>query len=208
LLNDEERIDRTEMHTNAGLIVLNLWDRVDIFGTLGGTKFNMEGRADAFFAPIVSTSRIQVETDTDFSWSVGVRGVLWECGCTVIGVEAQYFRAKPDVRRVTLEASESVYPDDTTKFRYREWQVGLGIAHRINMFVPYFAVKWSQVDAKFENFAPEFFDVDPIDPKFDPRQNWGYAFGVTLVDCDIMTLNVEGRLRDERAVSVNAQIRF
>lgn len=195
-------IDHSEFYTNAGLISLNVWDRIDVYAMLGSTKGYINSNSDAF---AVAGGRIEIETETDFSWGVGVKGTIWEYGCTAIGLDAKYFRAHPDVRRITLNNVTTVNPDDSIDMLYREWQVGVGIAHRINMFVPYFAVKWSKADVDFHgvDIAGVFARRD-----LENRQSFGYAFGVSLVDCDMMSLNVEARLRDEKAVAVNAQVRF
>lgn len=204
----DSRIDDFELFTNAGLIVLNFWERLDIYTTLGAT--NMALSTNALDFGLIGLGRLYLETESDFSWSVGVRGILWECGCTTVGLDARYFRTSPDIKRITVNETFSAYPEDL-ELEYREWQVSLGVSHRINMFVPYVAVQWSKVDVDFDGdpFLIPGITVAALSPRdLEERHQWGYAVGVSLVDCDIMTLNVEGRFRNEKAISVNAQIRF
>ena len=203
---DDSDIEHTEIYTNAGLIVLNFWDRFDAFTALGATNFKIQTNARSFSG--ADGERFDIESETDFSWSTGLRGTIWECGCTSLGVEAQYFFTRPDIRRVTQGADISVYPDEKISSKYHEWQVGVGISHRINMLVPYIAVKWSHARLKFDNARPG--DGIPTTVLFDLNngKDFGYAIGVSFVDCEKTSLTVEVRFGDEKAAYVNGQIRF
>lgn len=203
--NDSD-IEHTEIYTNAGLVVANFYDRLDVFATFGGTNIAIDTNAFSFAG--TNGQRLEIETETSFSWSIGVRGTIWECGCTSLGAEAQYFSTRPDVCRVTQGAQLSVYPNNIDA-RYHEWQVGVGISHRINMLVPYIAVKWSNAKMKFDNARPG----DPLPAgltlyNLEPKNGWGGAVGVSLIDCEKASLTAEYRFGDEKAVHVNAQIRF
>lgn len=198
-------IDHTHIVTNAGYLALNFCDRVDIFGTLGATRLRLDTNAVVFNGEFDRGNRFELETDSHFSWSVGARGTIWECGCTSLGIEGQYFQFRPNIQRVTVGATDSAYPGDDSKFRFQEWQVGFGISHRINILVPYAAVKWSR--ARIGHIKED----DDVVFSFDPlktRNGWGYAIGVSLVDCEKMALTAEGRWGDERALYINGQIRF
>ena len=197
-------IEHTEIYTNAGLIALNMWDRFDVFATLGATNFFVDTNALAFDGS--NGYRYEIETETAFSWSSGARATIWECGCTSFGAEAQYFYTKPDVSRVTMGATSSAYVDNQIDAKYHEWQIGIGVAHRINFLVPYLAVKWSHAQMDFDDAivatpSSRLWDLES-------KKYWGYAVGVSLIDCEKASLTVEGRFADEKAVHVNGQIRF
>lgn len=112
-----------EMFTNAAYMALNIWDRFDVFCTLGATSgylkgnsasFNLVGlwgdnvanatTVDATFMPNASLSQAVVElyTDTSFAWSVGARAALWECGCATLGASFQYAQSKPKVEELNV----------------------------------------------------------------------------------------------------------
>jgi major outer membrane protein len=205
--NISSSIEKTKINTNAGFLAANLWDRVDLFTTLGATDFALRSNVKTF-GSASNGPQLELETKNQFSWSVGARGTLWECGCTSFGLETQYFTTKPRVHRVSIAESVSVYPDNSISARYQEWQVGGGVAHRINMFVPYLGVKWSWAKVNFDHAHP--FASDPDLTLFNSRNknHWGFAAGVSLIDCEKAALTVEGRYGDERAVHVNGQIRF
>ena len=202
-------IEHTRIFTNAAFIAANVWDRFDIFTTLGATNLFLDSNAFSFGAFTANGARIEIETETDFSWSLGARGTIWECGCTSLGAEAQYFSTRPNVRRVTAGAIASVYPDSIIDAKYHEWQVGVGLSHRINMFVPYVAVKWSHAKLRLDNAQPGIPGLPDVTLyNLQNNKDWGYAVGVSLIDCDKASLTVEGRFGDEKAIHVNGQIRF
>lgn len=205
---NSDDIEHTQIYTNAGLVTLNLWDRFDIFAMFGATNMFIDTNAVSFGGPI--GSRIEIETETEFSWSVGGRATLWECGCTTLGIEGQYFRTRPDVKRITVSSSSSVYPDSYLDLTYTEWQVGAGISHRINMFVPYIAVKYAR---SYWDFHGDTIIVpglaNPLRANdLNAKKHWGYALGVSLIDCEKASITAEGRFGDEKAVYINGQVRF
>ncbi len=114
-----KNMTQSELYTNAGYLALNIWDRFDVFCTLGTTNayikgssaaFNLigligkDGNVDATDLPNVSITNAFVElyTDAEFSWSIGARGALWECGCATLGAEFQYAQAKPEISQINV----------------------------------------------------------------------------------------------------------
>lgn len=110
-----------EMFTNAAFMALNIWDRFDVFCTLGATNGYLKGNSAAFnlvglfgtneqtaqlntLVPNVSLAQSVVElyTDTAFAWSVGARAALWECGCATLGASFQYAQSKPKVEELNV----------------------------------------------------------------------------------------------------------
>lgn len=109
-----------EMFTNAAFMALNIWDRFDVFCTLGATNGYLKGNSAAFNLvglfgltttsvaaqdlPNVSLTQAVVElyTETAFAWSVGARAALWECGCATLGASFQYAQSKPKVEELNV----------------------------------------------------------------------------------------------------------
>lgn len=195
-------IETTKLYTNAGYIAVNFWNRLDVFGTLGATNLFLETGLDG------GDGRFELETETDFSWSVGIRGTLWRCGRTYLGAEAQYFYTRPHITRVTESADASGYPAHNVDVKYDEWQIGLGVAHRIYNLVPYIAIRWGH--AKFDDNETILLTngESAILHSTESKNNWGYALGATLIGCEKASLTVEGRFGGETAVYTNGQIRF
>ena len=201
-------IEHTEIYTNAAYLAGNFWDRYDVFATLGATNLLLNTNARTFALRSTPSGCLTIETNTNFSWSVGIRGRIWECGCTTFGGEAQFFQTNPHITRVTHACEATIYPNDCVDAKYREWQLGVGISHRINCFIPYLALKWSSVkfnmdEARLDDRYPGFQLHDLSNSK-----EWGFALGLTLIDCEKASATVEGRFGDEKAVHVNGQLRF
>lgn len=197
-------IENTEMFTNAAIIVANVFDKIDLFTTFGATNFYINSNAATF--GVVGTRRFELESETEFSWSVGLRGTVYECGCTSFGVEGQYFYTKPHITRVTTGDNESIYPGNNINFTYREWQLGFGMSHRVWNLVPYIGAKISGVKVDFGN--AQFEETGTFLHDLHNRFLGGYVLGVSLVDCEKMALTVEGRFPDEKAVHARGEIRF
>ncbi len=207
--NHHSTIEHTRLKTNSGVITGNVWDRFDFFTTLGATSLSIDTNALSFGSSSGNGGRLAIETSTHFSWSLGTHITIWECGCTTFGIEGQYFSTNPHVRRVTFASTDSVYPDKRIEAHYREWQIGAGIAHRINFLIPYIAVKWSRAKLNFDHELPGIAAIpDLILFNAKNGKRWGYAVGLSLVDCEKASVTVEGRFSDENGLHVNGQIRF
>ncbi|MCC5832998.1 MAG: hypothetical protein JJU12_08165 [Chlamydiales bacterium] len=196
-------IEKTELSTNAAYLAVNFKNRFDLFGTLGTTRLFLETGS------ITTSGRLEFETESDLSWSIGIRGTLWKCGCTYLGAEAQYFYTKPHITRLTEDATASSYPARNVNLKYEEWQIGLGLAHRIYNLVPYIAVRWgpTRTDSADTMLLLTNGNTTTL-PSTKSKNNWGYAVGGTLIGFEKAALTLEGRFGGETALYTNGQIRF
>ena len=215
-------VQKTSLTTNAAYFAGNFYDRLDVFVTLGTTSLSLEGNTAIWATQGTAVANNQVapdvfniDTESAFSWSAGLRGTLWECGCTTVGAEFQYMQTNPNLNS-GWTAIQYDNPNDISA-RYKEWQFGLGISYRINFLVPYAAVKVAGAKYDLGNVANPFVSLNSAGTAnatntvlFDLKSGntWGYAFGVTLIDCEKMSLTGEARFGDERAFHFNGQIRF
>ncbi len=227
--SESKDVDTTRVISNAAYLVGNFWDRFDIYATLGTTQLQFWGDQGIWQAsgpsPVNQTgdALFHLTTNTNFAWSIGARGTIWECGCTSVGAEFQYLQSRP-----TLQFYDEYNNDVGTDERYRQhftaggygikyldWQVGLGIAHRINLLVPYVAVRWSGAkaylgSAKLQSDGVQAPGIPNSATLVDLKTNkyWGYAVGASLVDCEKMALTVEGGFASSIEASVIGEIRF
>lgn len=196
-------IDQTKATTNALLVGVGLCNRLDLFATLGASKFSIKTPASAFglkFAGVITTQfnvitrnnipsfdpngLMEINTESNLSWSAGLRGVLWKCGNCVLGAEGQYFQTRPKIARIdlppisqnlggfvlinaedivfTTQAPSTIYLDHTAFF-YKEVQLGLSIAQAMPIcsticVVPYaaanFAYVWVDMDHAIVQTTP------------------------------------------------------
>ncbi len=214
-VDDGPSIRKTEVYTNAVYLVWNAYDQFDLFATVGGTRIKMLSPGSAFS---VANRLVELETETSFSWSLGVRGTLWECGCLGIGAEAQYFKTRPDINFVKSAFSVAspqnvgISPSygDGTSLQYREWQIGIGATYRMNIawcdtaLLPYVGIKWGNAQIDGDNAQISGFTI----PQFESQKQTGFAIGATLLGANAASVTVEGRFASEKAVYVNGQFRF
>lgn len=204
--NGEGYIGQFGINTNSGVLTLNFWDRLDVFGWVGAENWNTDG-VDATPAYVITHSK------TNTVWGVGADVVLWEtcwgtCGTTYLGLEAEY--ESFGTTRIDRASREGAWvnPNNVGR-RYKETQISLGLAHRINFLVPYIAVKWSNAVSSATGAGRiGTFTTGSNVGSARSRRNWGYAFGATLVDVNRMTVTAEARFVDETAYAVSADIRF
>lgn len=204
-------IDDFEIYTNAAYLALNICDRLDIFGTLGATSLNLTSNPKVFVNNGQDPEdEFYLETETDFSWSIGGRLTVWSCDCWYFGIEGQYFYTKPDVKRIAADDFVA-YPDNDTELKYTEWQVGIGASYLMRIgcsgisAIPYIGLKWAGSCGDFDNATPF---VDTRLHNLENTNTWGWGLGMTLLFCDAMGVTVEGRFGDEKAFHVNGQFRF
>ncbi|MFZ0565942.1 MAG: hypothetical protein WAM28_07145 [Chlamydiales bacterium] len=212
-------IQTTTLFTNAGYLVLNFCDRLDIFATLGSTHLHIR-TDDLSWDPIsllIPQSQSELDFVSNFSWSIGARATLLQCGCFGVGIEGQYFGFNPKLNYfLDYDDGNFTYLDEAKRTHYREWQVGLGAAYRFATscptiaLIPYMAVKWAgcHLDMNDFVFVDELDDTVYTLNDLRSKKLWGYALGLTFTLCDMAGVTVEGRWGDEKALYVNGQFRF
>jgi major outer membrane protein len=210
-------IQKTRINTNAGYLAFNFCNRLDFFTTLGATDLNIRTNGSAFSTTPIN-ELVELNFNSQFSWSVGGRVTIWQCDCFAIGIEGQYFHTRAELDNIVLyDTGTILYFNGSERRRnYKEWQAGLGAAYRIATscptiaFVPYAAVKWADAKHRLNNTfieptaAATLFNLGRLGVK----KHWGWAAGITLELCDIIGVTAEGRWGDERALYINGQFRL
>ena len=196
-------------YSNSGVLTLNLWDRVDIYGFVGAANLDIDGTLSN--GPGILDADLFTKTKTN--WGVGAKVVLWETcwgcvGTTYIGLDANYERLNTSGLSHFDVGVPSDFSLSNAGLGFYETQVSLGIAHRICNLVPYIAVKWSNAGITGRGFLDGAGTDDINIPSAHASRHWGYAFGVTLVDANRMTVTAEARFVDETALSVAAEFKF
>lgn len=206
-------INVTEIHTNAAYLAANFFDRIDLFTTLGVSNIRFIAN-DTLFADIPGTDTgivTSIQTKTDFSWSIGARASLLEWCRFACGIEGQYFKFSPKKIQYIIPAFQQSTTDSTDyDFRYDEWQVGAGISYQLlEMVLPYIAVKYSRARVNVNTITDPTVFFGPFTfADLKSARHWGGAIGVLIKAYNCMALTIEGRIIDENALYVNAQVRF
>ncbi|WP_213318802.1 porin [Chlamydiifrater volucris] len=217
-----KNMTQSELYTNAGYLALNIWDRFDVFCTLGTTNAYIKGSSAAFNLigligkaadpgnaldasktrpnANIANAFVELYTDAEFSWSIGARGALWECGCATLGAEFQYAQAKPEISQInvvsnvaqfsiahpkgfigedaklplpylTTEKSPDMSKTKSLSANYNEWQIGLALAYRLNFISPYVGIKWSRAKIDFDGAYIAQPQLTEAEEKLD-MQTW------------------------------------
>ncbi|MDR3623595.1 MAG: hypothetical protein P4L16_00440 [Chlamydiales bacterium] len=203
------------LFANEGVIALNMWDRVDIYGFIGSASFNTEAHPqDPNLGTLFDAFTTRSRTRT--IGGLGVKATIWEIcwlghGITYIGIDAQYeWMGKTSIDKATIQGI-NVNTNGVGR-SYREGQVSLGVGHKIGTWVPYIAGKWSNARANASGQVGAEGSLTPGTVlnlgKYHASSQWGLAVGVSLVDAKRMLVTAEVRLIDETAMSIAADFRF
>lgn len=216
-------IRRTEINTNAGEITLNLWNCLDIFATFGATTLSLNGATSAFEPSATGgNDTFVINTASDVSYSVGARALLWSCGPFYVGISGQYFTTRPKTTSIysTFSSFVTTYVDNV-RFKYHEWQVNGGIAYRACFasqieVIPYINLLGGNVHVSFGNPTVEInpggggataaFTATLLD--LQSQRHFGYAIGMCILGYERVSIGIEGRFSDEKALCFNAQFRL
>jgi hypothetical protein len=190
-------IDEFQYLLNQGVATVNFLDRFEVYGSFGAMSASFSNR------PHVDHKRREYQTNDAFSWGVGGRAELFHWGESVLGVGGSYQFARPPMKWNTLDGVSS---STSAILHYGEWQVGVGMSHRIDPFIPYIAVLYSHVGASVTKISHDF--LPHSDFKMVSREHWGLAMGCSFSTSEIFDLGVEVRLFDEEAISLAGSAKF
>ncbi|MBS0653816.1 MAG: hypothetical protein JSR39_09890 [Verrucomicrobia bacterium] len=184
---------------NFGSLTLGCNDRVELYGLFGAEE------ADIHYRPY-SDVRLKFQTHQCFAWTVGGRAILAYWGDTQLGIDAKYFQFNPHIHSLKLNG-KSLHPEGAF-YHYREWQVGLGVSHRIKLFIPYAGLKYSDVRAKFHHLKALSWIFPDKHFTMKNKHPMGVFLGLGLSFDRALNINFEARLYDETGITASADIRF
>jgi len=119
-----------------------------------------------------------------------------------IGFDAKFRFAEPPMERIEIR-NERIAAEGEVK--YREWQLGLGISQQLKRFIPYAGIKYSDIRSELEaTAAGDLYEYG----KTKSEETIGLFAGCDVLLLDRVSLNIEGRFRDEEAVSVTLVVSF
>ena len=196
------KIDNLKQDVNSGLLTINLQNRADLFGVLGASRIRSDWRFDNLGTP----SRIELETNYRLYWACGGKVILFQWSNTALSAGGRYSKTKPSLSFITQDG----VPQDkgNAKVRYKDWQVDLGLAHQIDIFIPYIGAKYLQSKAKIENTAFAISDAGQNSQKMKNKNPVGVFAGCTLSNSKFFMLTIEARFIDEEAISVMGELKF
>lgn len=199
------RVDNYHLSSNSATAVFNVKNRVDLFAILGASRISANWRISPPFGGIF---RIALQTRYDFNWSLGSRVVLWKNEKSALGITGRYFFTKADISWLTSNGVPQLVRGG--KIDYKEWQVDLGISHKIGFLVPYCGIKYSNaVSDIFQLPSPVVISSGGTNTlQMQRKDHIGGFLGVTLTDGKKILISIEARLADEEAATILGQFRF
>lgn len=189
-VDSEGAIRKFGLHSQVASFSFIFLERLQVFGTAGGTKEVIEERpiADILF---------DTHTAYHFSWSAGTKVILLQWGQTYFSTDFTYFAIPASHKsffkflnrlNLPLELEEK-------KLSLREWQVSAGLSSRFFFLTPYGGVSYlhSRLHA---------------DLNYNNQVNWGFFYGLTVSLTGRLHVNFERRVRDEFAYTVSTIVVF
>ncbi len=196
------RVDEFQLDINSGTLTLNVLNRVDFYGVLGASRIKSNWR----FEVNNVESRIETETNYRLAWSAGTNIALLTWGNTAFGAGGRYTYTDPSISWLT---SNGVPINNVrTTIKFREWQGNLGFSHKIDIFIPYIGVKYSNAKARIIDADTIIANNGDASDHMKRNYHFGLYLGCTLSNAKLFMLNLEARLIDEEAFTISGDIKF
>ncbi len=148
----------------------------------------------------VDVGKNELKTRNAFAYGFGLKGTRDLENNYLIGGDFQYLRHKNTFSAKYVEAGS---PDEITdgKIAIEEWHIASYVGKRIENFVPYIGIRYSDLRA-------EIHDNEDDKIKLKAADNFGVFLGTDYTIDDNWSLNLEGRFIDETAMSFGGAYRF
>lgn len=196
------RVDNYTQNTNSGTATFTVVDRLDVYGVFGSSRM----QADWRFSTAGTVNRAEIQSRYRFLWAVGARGILYEWGCAVLGLGGRYNSSTPKPSWMAINGTPVSVVGG--RVHWREWQIDLDLAYKIELFTPYVGIKYSNALAKLSGFPVAIANNGSTSLHMENRSPVGIVVGCTLSTGKYFMFNVEGRLIDEEAATVSGDLRF
>lgn len=179
-------------------VSLYLGNRLDVYGLIGAY--------DGKIKEVITSSYI-MDSKVGSVWGGGISYVIKEFefknGILRVGFDAKYRQSNPDVD--TVKQDRAKIDVTRTALRFKEWQASIGLSYQYRLFVPYFGLKYSDmdVDIRFNDGSNEY-----IDKGIGSKNTFGIFVGFDYLLNDFISLNFETRQIDERSINIGINARF
>ena len=193
-------VDSFKINSNAGLVTINIKDRLDLYAALGTARIRADWRVEGgeFF-------NIEIESKYRFKEEYGARAVLVDWGKCSLGAGGSYSLCKPAILRIV---KNGVLVEDGSKSVYRGWQVNSAISYRSDFLIPYVGIKYSSMEGKVRTRDTSIGENGSTSIHMKNRKKVGCIIGCGISNGKIFALNIEGCLIDEESISISGEFRF
>lgn len=188
------------LHSQLASFSIIFLERLELFGTAGGTKERAKWHNQPTNAPFL----FDFHSTYHFSWSTGAKIVLIQWGQTFLSTDFTYFAIPSSPKSFFKFFNQLNLPLDLTKqqFYLREWQISAGLSSRFSFLTPYLGATYlhSRLHIK------EGSEIRAIE--YHNKEKIGYFYGLTVSITGRFHLNFERRLRDEFAYTFSTTAVF
>jgi hypothetical protein len=202
-IDSDKRINKFSHFLNSGTCTLTFLDRLDVFATYGKgyikANWIKEENENEF-------SYIEIETKDKIAWSVGTKIIFFEWGDTSLSAGGSYSYTEPNLSWYSI--GPETFKSVDNKIKYDQLQATLGISHKIDMFYPYIAAKYSKAKAELNIKDVSIGDSGSNFLKMESKDLFGLVLGCSFSSEKYFMLNLEVSMIDEQAFSVSCDFKF
>ncbi len=189
---------RIKLWTQGGMFTLNIKDRLDVYGLLGGQRLEIGE---------------DVITKQQFAWGVGGKLIFFHDGNFRAGCDFKYLESDQKPRFFQCDHFAYNVTSDF-HFNYSEIQAALGLSYKTKHFSPY--ANASYLISKLRAVPPSVtvrlptmnMEVDVNAKSIIGRDRFGVALGATVTDRKRASLTLEWRSFNQNAIDVSGDLRF
>jgi hypothetical protein len=198
-----KRINKFEQDLNSGILVINILNRLDLYGCAGKGLIKANWIINT---SDITFSHIEMETRYKFAWSSGVKVIFFEWGDTTFSLGGRYSFTKPEIRWISKDGE--VLNIAPSRMTFDEWQVDMGISYKIDFLIPYACAKYSKAKSKIAIDGIVISSDGRSELYLKNKNRFGMALGCSFSSSKYFMFNLEVRLIDEEAFDVSGEFKF
>lgn len=203
-----QRVDEFEINSDQATIAFDFCRSFEVYGSVGAARAFMRNRPD--LPPADPQKHQDWETSDGTIWSVGGKVILWDCSNAIVSVLGGYEQYRTNFEWIGIQ---TVNPADTkAKLRYSEWQVSVGGAYNFCCAVPYINLNFSGLTSSkvtgVQTIPQDDTTVSVNTICLKTRKCVGLSIGTSFAPVDCFYVTVEARVINERALTLQGQLKF
>ena len=156
---------------------------------------------------------VKVDAEPGYAWAIGLKAYLWEFEGLGLKVFSTASYRSTEASRVNVTTNAGSGNVTQKMFKIYEKQVTAGLSREFKIgeknkgmsLVPYAGIAWSDTTTRVR--VAQSGNIMNSGAG-DPKDNWGVFFGTEFLFMDNLSLNIEGRLIDQKAASVGLTALF
>lgn len=202
LFDPNQAMKQFGLHSQMATLSFIFLERLELFGSAGGTKEHAVWEPDATLSDAVQIWS-DFQSSYHFSWSVGAKAVIFRLGPLLLGGDFTYFSVPSSQKSYFQFLNRlNLAMDPKQEFDLNEWQLSCALAAHLFFLTPYAGATYlhSRLDVQGGPNVPAL--------TYRNQDSIGYFYGVTVSLTGRLHLNFERRVRDEFAYTFSTTAVF